>query len=366
MDFQFTEEQLLIKNSIREFAEENAENEDSYAVVKRLADIDFLGIFFPEIYGGAGSDFTSFIIAVEELAKVSASAAVVYANHCCLAENAIYQWGSDELKEEYLSKLCRGEKIGGFAFSEGSLNTDWLLINTTAERQGGYYILNGKKTYVVNAQPQSLFIVVAKTGEKEYSSFVVEGDAGGVTVGPAHAKMGLEGVCVTDITLENVKVPAANLIGTPGQGLAIAAGVLGLQNVALAAIAVGISQTALEKSISYAKERVQFGRPIIKFEALQVMVGKMAAYTEAARLLTYKAASLRDQGEDFVQAGEMARYIAQTAGEQTCIDAVQIHGGYGYSKDLGIDALYRDMKGISLFDTSEKPIILQIARKSIT
>lgn len=365
MDFQLSEEQLLIKQSIKEFAAENAENVNSYEVVKSLSDIDFLGMFYPENYGGAEADFTSFIIAVEEIAKVSPSAALIYANHCCLAEYAIFQWGGAALKEKYLPILCRGEKIGGFAFGEGSLETDWLAINCQANQDGDYYLLNGKKTFVVNTKPHNLFIIVAQTGEKEFSAFVVEGDSAGISFGQDYEKMGLDGVCVADITLENVKVPAENLIGQRGEGMAVAAGTLALQNIALAGIALGISQTALEKSISYGKERVQFGRPVIKFDALQVMIGKMAAYTEGARLLTYKAAGLKDQDQDFAHEGEMARYLAQTMGEQTCIDAVQIHGGYGYSKDLGIDALYRDMKGISLFDTSEKPLLLQIARKSI-
>ena len=365
MDFQITEEQNLIKQSIQEFVQETVDNDgDSIENFKSLADIEFLGIFLPEKYGGADSDFTSFILSIEEIAKDSASLALLYATHCCLAEYSIHRWGSEELKQKYLPVLCSGSKIGGFAYNEGCPGVDWALISSTAEENGEDYIINGKKTYLVNAEENTLFIVFAHTKENELSAFVVDGETEGVSFGPEHQKMGLEGACMSDVTLHNVKIPRANLIGKQGQGKAIADAAMSMQNVALGGIAVGISQSALDKSITYGKERVQFGRPIIKFEALQEMIGKMAVNTEAARLLVYKAAGLKDQGKPCAMEAEIARYFAQTTGELACIDAIQIHGGYGYSKDLGVDRLLRDIKGIGLVDALENPIVIQIAGKA--
>ncbi len=363
MDFQLSEEQLLIRQSIREYAAENAKNHNSAEVVKNLAELDFLGIFYPEQYGGAGADFTSFVLSLEEIAKTSASAALIYAGHCCLGAYPLYQWGTEEQKQKHLPQLFQGQRIGGLAYGEGSLSSDWLTINTAAQPKEDGYLLNGRKTYVVNARQENLFIVFAKTEADELSAFVVEGETAGLSFGPAYLKMGLEGVTVADLILDNVQVPATSLLGGPGQGREIYGEALSLQQTALAAIALGIARGALEKSLSYGKERIQFGRPVIRFEALQVMVAKIAANIAAAGLQVYQAAGLQDRKEDCALEAEIARYLAQLAGEQACIEAVQILGGYGYSEELGVEQLYRDMKGITLLDLPEKPLLLTIAQK---
>ncbi|SHN63329.1 acyl-CoA dehydrogenase family protein [Desulfitobacterium chlororespirans] len=363
MDFQLSEEQLLIRQSIREYAAENAQNRNSEEVVRNLAELDFLGIFYPEQYGGAGADFMSFVLCLEEMAQTSASAALIYASHCCLGAHPLAQWGTEEQKQQYLTKLCQGKRIGSWAYGEGSLGSDWLTINTTAEKNEGGYLLNGRKTYVVNAKEENLFIVFAKTAGEQMSAFIVEGESAGFSLGPAHPKMGLEGVTMADLILKDVRVPAASLLGRPGQGMEIYRETLSLQQIALAALALGIARSALARSISYGKERIQFGRPIIRFEALQVMVAKMAANIAAAGLQVYQAAGLPTRQGDLALEAGIARYLAQLAGEQACLEAVQIHGGYGYSAELGVEQLYRDMKGITLLDLPEKPLLLTIAQK---
>lgn len=364
MDFKLTEDQELIQQSIKEFTEQMSEM-STEEVLASLAEIDFLGIFFPEKVGGAEGDFTSYIVTLEELAKASPSAALAYANHLTLAAYALDKWGSEQIQEKYLAPLCKGEKFGSFALSEGWLGKDFLAINTTAEKTEDGYTLNGIKTFVHNGSNSDLYVVFAKTGE-ELSAFIVEKDMEGVAFGEAYKKMGLEGLPQATMTLTNVQVPFENLIGAQGQGFEIMKGARSLHSISLAAIAVAIAEQAIEKSIAYGKERQQFNRPIIKFEALQEMVGEMVTNLEAAKLLTYQAASYKDSNLSFADKAEIARYFALNTGEKTVIDAIQIHGGYGYSKDLGVEVLLRDLKGLKVFEQLEKPLVLSIAKTKIS
>lgn len=359
---QLTQEQELILQSIREFAEETQDEQDSYQVVKGLADMEFLGIFYPEEYSGAGTDFTSYILAIEELAKTNASAALIYANQCSLVAYAIYRWGTQEQKSNYLPQLFSGDIFGGMAFIDKDPSSEPQPC--IAQKEGDFYVINGEKSYVINGCKADLYVVTARTGE-EISAFIVEKDTEGVECGPEWEKMGLDGVTVTNVRFNNVKVPADNLVGKEGQGAAILNETLGLNNIAMAAITVGICQQALEASIAYSKERIQFGRPIAKLEAIQTMIGDMATNVQAARMLTYQAAALKDLAQEFVHPADIARYFANRIGEIACQDAIQIHGGYGYSEDLGIEKLLRDVKGISLFGNGETPLCLKIARHEL-
>jgi alkylation response protein AidB-like acyl-CoA dehydrogenase len=364
MDFQLSEEQVLIQQSIKEFAQEFPGLSVS-EVLASLAEIDFLGIFVSEEEGGAGGDFLSYIVALEEVAKKSASAALAFAVHCTQALYAIQKWGSPAVKENYLSSLCKGEKIASYAFSEGWVGKDMLALEATATKNENGYLLNGSKTFVYNAGHSDVYVVFANT-EKGISAFVVDAGLAGVSFESPYRKMGLDKLPVATMNLQNVQVPAENLIGAEGNGLQIAEDVSGLQNISLAAIAVGIAQTAMEKSIAYGKERQQFNRPILSFEALQEMVGEMAANLDAAQLLTYRAAISKDNGESFAEQSKIARYFAVKTGEETCGNAIQIHGGYGYSKDLGVEVLLRDIKGLEVFDFMRKPLVLTIAREKIS
>nr|WP_295970678.1 acyl-CoA dehydrogenase family protein [uncultured Bacillus sp.] len=364
MDFQLSEEQSLIRQSIREFAQEFS-NLSVKEILAALAEIDFLGMFVPEEAGGAGGDFMSYIVALEEMAKESASAALAFAVHSTQAVYSIHHWGSPAVKEKYLPALSKGEKIGSYAFSEGWIGKDMLSLETTAVKNKNGYVLNGTKTFVYNGGQSDLYIVFANT-DNGVSAFAVEANAKGVSFENPYRKMGLDQLPVVTMNLQQVQVPVENLIGTEGSGMQIADDVSGLHNISLAAIAVGIAQTAMDKSIAYGKERYQFNRPIITFEALQEMLGEMVVNLDASRLLAYRAAVSKDSGEPFDKQAKIARYLAVKTGEETCNHAIQIHGGYGYSKDLGVEVLLRDMKGLEVFDIVRKPIVLSIAKEKIS
>lgn len=364
MDFQLSEEQALIQQSTKEFAQEFT-NMTVQEALSSLAEIDFLGIFVSEEEGGAGGDFLSYIVALEEVAKYSASAALAYAVHCTQALYAVQNWGSKAVKEKYLSSLCKGEKIGSYALSEGWAGKDMLALDATAVRNETGYLLNGTKTFVYNAGQSDAYVVFAKT-ENGLSTFVVDSDLGGVSFENPYQKMGLDGLPVATMFLNNVQVPAENLVGNEGEGQKIADDVAAIQNISLAAIASGLAQTALDKSIAYGKEREQFNRPILSFEALQEMIGEMVVNLDATRLLTYRAALGKDQNVSFTEDAKTARYFAVKTGEETCNNAIQIHGGYGYSKDLGVEVLLRDIKGLEVFDFLRKPLVLTIAKERIS
>ncbi|MBY6276045.1 acyl-CoA dehydrogenase family protein [Symbiobacterium thermophilum] len=363
MDFNLTEEQALIQQSIKEFAQDLT-GLTVKEILQRLAEIDFLGVFLPEEYGGSGGDFTSYVLVLEELAKVSASAALAYAIHNTQCSYVLYKWGSEMLKQKYLFKLCKGTKIGTYAYGEGWIGKDMLAIGTTAEKVKDGYMLNGVKTFVFNGGESDLYIVFAKTG-KTLSAFALDLDTPGISFSTPYNKMGLDELRVSTMTLENVFVPNENLIGEEGHGEQIEKSVRELHSISIAAIALGISQVAMEKSIAYGKERHQFNTPIIRFEALQEMVGKMAVNISSTRLLTFRAAFSFDTNEDFGNYATMARYLAVKTGEEICLDAIQLHGGYGYSEDLGVEVLLRNLKGLSVFENLEKPLILSIAENQI-
>nr|WP_295975613.1 acyl-CoA dehydrogenase family protein [uncultured Bacillus sp.] len=364
MDFQLSEEQALIQESIKELAQEFSELTVQEALVS-LAEIDMLGMYISEEEGGAGGDFLSYIIALEEVAKESASSALAFAVHSTQAMYAIQKWGSDAVKEKYLSALCKGEKMGSYAFAEGWTGKDMLALEATAVKSENGYVLNGSKTFVYNGGQSDVYVVFANT-KKGVGAFAVDSDAEGVSFKKPYRKMGLDQLPVSTLELTNVQIPAENLIGQEGAGLQIASDVADLQNISLSAIAVGLAQTTMDKSIAYGKERQQFNRPILCFEALQEMVGKMVANLDASRLLTYRAAAAKDNGKAFGEQAKIARYIAVKTGEETCNNAIQIHGGYGYSKDLGVEVLLRDMKGLDVFDFQRRPLILTIAKEKIS
>jgi alkylation response protein AidB-like acyl-CoA dehydrogenase len=364
MDFQLSEEQTLIQQSTKEFADDFS-NMSVQEALEALAEIDFLGIFVSEEEGGAGGDFVSYIVALEEIAKKSPSAALAYSIHCTQAMYAIQKYGSSTLKEKYLSALCKGEKIAGYALGEGWTGKDMLAIDASAVKNDNGYVLNGSKTFVYQAGQSDVYVVFANT-ENGLSAFVVDANLEGLSVSQSLAKMGLDQLDLVNVTLTNVQVPPENLIGIEGEGQKIADEIANLQNISLAAIANGIAETGIEKSISYGKERQQFNRSILKFEALQEMIGNMVTNLDASHLLTYLAATLKDNDEPFGEQAKKARYFAIKSGEKNVTDAVQIHGGYGYSKDLGVEVLMRDIKGLEVFDFMPKPLVLTIAKEKIS
>ncbi|MBM4762866.1 acyl-CoA dehydrogenase family protein [Bacillus sp. B15-48] len=364
MDFKLTEEQALIQQSIKEFISEQS-GAPVGEILKSLAEIDFMGIFLDEEMGGAGGDFTSYILALEEIAKVSPSAALAFAINSTQVEYALNLFGSLELKNRYLSQLCKGEIFGAYAYSEQGIGEDLLSIDTTVEKNQDSYVLNGSKTFVLGGGENDLYIVFAK-GEKGLSAFVVEAEFQGVSFGTPYRKMGLDGVVATTMNLENVIVPIENLVGEEGKAEVIVREVQDVHNISLATIAVGISEAGMDMAIAYGKERQQFRVPVITFEALREKIGEMTTNIEAARLLTYKAAACKDDGESFIETAKMAKYFAIKTGEDNVREAIQIHGGYGYTRDLGVERLFRDMKGLNVIDSVAKPLVIAIADEKIS
>lgn len=363
MDFHLSEEQSLIQSSAAEIAQGLIDLPVKDAL-HSLADVDFLGLFYPEESGGAGGDFLSYILALEEIAKFSPADALAYAIHCTQAGYVVHRFGSKTLREKYAAEIFSGKKIGAFAYGESWPGKDFLSLETTAVKVGDSYVINGEKTFVYNGSGSDFVIVFAST-EKGISAFLVDKELPGIQIGRPYRKMGLDLLDENSVTLTNVRIPEACLLGAEGEGQKIAKAAFELHSISLSAIAVGIGHRAIDKTISYGKERKQFNRPILSFESLSERVGRMFVDIGSAELLTYKAAMKKDDGEELDPDASSARYFAIKTSEQTCIDAIQLHGGYGYSKDLGVEVLLRDLKGLSVFETLNKPIILTIASERI-
>lgn len=363
MNFGMTEEQQLIRQNAREFALEvlepiaaNIDQEQCIPmeVFKKMADLDFMGMPYPAEYGGAGADYLSYIMVVEELSRSCASTGIVYSAHCSLASWPIYKWGSEELKQKYLVPMCKGEKLGAFALTEPGAGTDAGSGKCTAVLDGDEYVLNGTKCFITNGGIADVYIVFALTnptaGVKGISAFVVDKDTPNFEIGKHEKKMGIRGSQTTELIFKDARIPKANLIGQEGKGFGMAMGTLDGGRVGVAAQALGIAQAALDEAVKFAKERVQFGKPIATKQAIQWMLAEMATKIQAARLLTYQAAAAKDTGKPFSVEAAMAKMFASEAADFVCSKAVQIHGGYGYIQDFKVERLYRDAKICTIYE----------------
>lgn len=369
MDFYLTQEQQLIQQIARDFGKEQLEphavetdRKSRYpaAAIKAMAELDFLGLFYPVEYGGAGADFISYILMLEEISRSCASTAAIVATHCSLAAYPIYKWGSEAQKEKYLPAICTGEKLGGFALAEPGAAPASGPDKVVAILDGNHYVLNGKKYFVYNGGVADVYIVFALTQKDSatdlegLSAFIVDAAAPGLCVGRHIPKMGLCGLPTTEMVFENAHVPKENLLGTENQGYEILIQTQACAGVSAAAQAVGISRTALDASVRYAKERVQFGSPIANLQAIQWMLAGMAGNVHMARVVTYQAAYLIMQGKPFTVAAAIARMLTGKAGVGVCNTAVQIHGGYGYGREMILERLLRDVKGTKLFESIDE------------
>ena len=367
MNFLPTEEQQLIRATVREFCskyvEPIAEEIDEKAVfpaevVKKLGEQDWLGIPFPQEYGGAGSDLLSYIIVLEELSRACAATGIILEVHTSLASFPIFRFGTEEQKRKYLVPLCKGEILGAFALTEPGAGTDAASALTTATRDGDGWVLNGSKIFISNAPVAGAIIMFAMTdksrGTRGISAFIVPGDAPGLMIGRHLQKMGIRGSQTAEVLLKDCRIPGENLLGKEGEGFKIAMTTLDGGRIGVAAQALGIAQAALDESIRYSKERVQFGKPISSFQAIQWMIADMATEVEASRLLTYNAAWCHDQGMPYAKEAAMAKlHASETASRQTD-RAIQIHGGIGYIKGHKVERLYRDAKITEIYEgTSE-------------
>lgn len=367
MDFQLTEEQIAIQQAAREFAQkellpgviERDEHQKFPAEqIKKLGELGFLGIMVDPQYGGAGMDSVSYVLAMEELSKVDASASVVVSVNNSLVCWGLEEFGNEAQKQKYLVPLASGQVHGAFLLSEPEAGSDATSQRTTAIDKGDYYLMNGTKNWITNGNSATYYLVIAQTdvekGHKGINAFIVEKASAGITIGNKENKMGIRGSDTHSIMLQDVKVPKENRIGEDGFGFKFAMKVLAGGRIGIAAQALGIASGAYELSLKYAKERKAFGTEIMNHQAIQFKLADMATEIEAARLLIMKAAYLKDKHEDYAIASSMAKVFASEVAMKTTTEAVQIHGGYGYVKEYHVERLMRDAKITQIYEgTSE-------------
>lgn len=367
MDFELTEAQRLIRDSVREFAERellpiagelDRLKQFPAKPLQRLAELGVVGMSIPPDYGGAGADSVSSCLALMEISRACASTGVTVSVHNALACAIVHRYGTEAQRRRYLPGLTRGEMLGAFSLTEPASGSDAASLRTTARLRGDRYVLKGTKLFVTNGSRAGLIILFASTdvsrGDKGITAFLVEPSMPGFRVGKQEEKMGLRASDTTEIVLEDCQVPLENRIGQEGEGFKIAMAALGGGRAGIAAQAVGIAQACLDASVRYARERQQFGQPIGRFQAIQGKLADMATGIEAARLLTLRAATRKDRGLSFTAESSMAKLFASEVANRAATEAVQIHGGYGYSQDFPVERHLRDARVLTIYEgTSE-------------
>jgi butyryl-CoA dehydrogenase len=357
MDFQLTEQQKLFKKTVREFAEKeikplaskiDKEEYFPWEMYKKMGKMGFMGMTVPKKYGGAGIDKICYMIALEEISRVCGSTGLTVEAHNSLGVGHIYEKGTEEQRKKYLPKILHGEALAAWALTEPNAGSDAASVQTTAVPDGDEWVLNGTKQFITSGDIAIVTTVMAKTdktlGAKGISAFIIEKDTPGFTVGVLEDKLGLRGSRTAELILENCRVPKENLLGEKNLGFVGAMTILDRGRTAIGAMAVGIAQAALDESISYAKQREQFGKPIGKNQAIQWMIADMATHIDAARLLVLRAAYLEEKGLPFSIEASMAKLYASEIAMKATRDAIQIHGGHGYMRDLPLERFYRDIK----------------------
>jgi len=367
MRFSLTEPQAMIQKIIREFAakeveplaaELDVESRHPAETVAKLAKMGIMGIFMPKEYGGSGADTVSYAIVLEEIARVCASTAIIVSVNNSLACYPIFKYGTEEQKQKYLVPLAKGEKLGAFGLTEPAAGTDAEAQRTMAVEHADHYLLNGTKVFITNGPVADTFIVIAKTdkekGLKGISAFIVEKDMPGFSIGTIEDKMGIRGSQQSELVFQNVKLPKENLLGERGKGFSIAMQTLDCGRIGVAAQSLGIAQGALDQGLKYAKERIQFGKPIGTFQAIAFMLADMETRVQAARHLVYAAAYAKDTQKRYGKEAAMAKLFASETAAWVTNRAIQIHGGYGYIKDYAVERFYRDAKITEIYEgTSE-------------
>lgn len=368
MEFKYSDEQQMIKKSVRDFAENvlwpkvaERDEEERYDddVFTGMAELGLTGIPFPAEYGGAGMDYVSYVIAVEEIARMDPSAGDTLSSHVGLGVAPILNYGTEEQKQKYLVPLVEGKIQGAFALTEANAGSDAIAMTTKAELVGDEWILNGRKIFITNAGAADTYIVFARTGSKDlrskaFSAFIVEKDFPGISFSKPEKKMGLRGTQNRDVILEDCRVPKENLLGKIGDGFKIAMQTLDGGRIGIAAQAVGIAQGAYEQALAYAKQRIQFGKPIANLQAIQFKLADMATEIKAARMLTYDVAWKKSLGMPFSVDAAMAKLKASETAMWVTNQTVQIFGGYGYTRDYPVERMMRDAKITEIYEgTSE-------------
>lgn len=367
MECRFTEEQEMMRRMVQDFVKkevgseiERMEKEDRFPIelVKKMGNLGLMGIPVPEDYGGSGMDYTSYIIAIHEISKMSPTLGAILSVHTSVGTNPILFFGNEEQKQKFVPKLASGEYIGAFALTEPGAGSDAANLQTRATREGDHYRLNGSKMFITNGEAANTFVAFAKTdpskGHKGITSFVLEKGMAGFTYGKAERKMGLHGSSTVALQFDDVKVPIANRLGEEGQGFSIAMANLNKGRIGIAAQALGIAEGAFEHAVRYAKEREQFGRPIGSHQAIGFKLADMGTSIEAAKLLVYQAADLVERNQPCTKEASMAKLWASRTAVQTAIEAVQVFGGYGYTEDCPVERYFRDAKITEIYEgTSE-------------
>ncbi|KAA0565961.1 acyl-CoA dehydrogenase [Rossellomorea aquimaris] len=375
MNFKLSEEHEMIRKMVRDFArnevaptaaERDEEERFDMDLFKKMAELGLTGIPWPEEYGGIGSDYLAYCIAVEELSRVCASTGVTLSAHTSLAGWPVYKFGTEEQKQKYLRPMAQGEKIGAYGLTEPGSGSDAGGMKTTARLEGDHYVLNGSKIFITNGGIADTYIVFALTDQSQRqrgtSAFIVEKEFEGFSVGKKEKKLGIRSSPTTEIVFEDCKVPKENMLGNEGDGFKIAMMTLDGGRNGIAAQAVGIAQGALDASVDYAKEREQFGKPIAANQGISFKIADMATSIEASRLLTYQAAWLESEGLPYGKESAMSKLMAGDTAMKVTTEAVQIFGGYGYTKDYPVERYMRDAKITQIYEGTQEIQRLVISR----
>jgi acyl-CoA dehydrogenase len=366
MNLRFSEEQEMMRKMVRDFANSEIapfvvrmeQGEFPREILRKMGELGLMGIPVPEKYGGAEMDFVSYIIAINELSRVSATVGVILSVHTSVGTNPILYFGNEEQKQRFLPKLAAGEYLAAFCLTEAGSGSDAKSMKSRALRNGSHYVINGSKMFITNGGEADVYIVFASTnpelGSKGISAFIVEKNTPGLVIGKDEHKMGLHGSRTVQLSFEDMQVPVENLLGQEGEGFKIAMANLDVGRIGIAAQALGIAEAALEAAVNYAKGRVQFGKPIAAQQGIGFKLADMATNVEAAKLLLYRAADLRAQGLKCGMEASIAKLFASKTAVETATEAIQVFGGYGYTEDYPVERYFRDAKVTEIYEgTSE-------------
>src|SRR5215210_978026 len=377
MDFELSQEHRLFRDTVRDFAdkevapgalERDKTHEFPHDIIEKMAALGLMGVPFSEDYGGAGGDTISYAIAVEEISRADGSLGLTLAAHTSLGASPFQLFGTPEQKEKYLVPQAQGKMIGAFGLTEPHAGSDAGGTRTVAIKEDGHWTINGSKLYMTSGRIAGVMVITAKTdpaatGSRGITNFIVENPTEGLSFGKDEDKMGLRSSITSPAFFENVKVPEENILGTPGQGFKQFLEVLDGGRISIGAMAVGLGQAALDAALKYSNERIQFGQPISNFQAVQFMLADMATKAEAARLLVYKAAWLKDHKKPFTKEAAMAKLFASEVGEECCHKSIQVHGGFGYITEAHVERYYRDVRLTEIGEGTSEIQRLVIARE---
>lgn len=374
VQFELTDEQGQIRKLAREFAEQEVrpvaplldeQKRFPYELVAKLSELGLMGIPYPEEWGGGGADTLSYALVIEELARVDASLAITVAAHTSLGTYPIYAYGSREQKERWLPDLCSGRRLAAFGLTEPEAGSDAGNTRTTARLENGEWVIDGSKQFITNAGTDitALVTITARTGPDEISNIIVPNSTPGYEIGPPYRKMGWNASDTRPLSFDGARVPADHLLGPRGAGFKQFLAALDGGRISVSALAVGLAQGAFDEALAYARQRQAFGKPISKFQAIQMKLADLSAEIEAARLLTYKAAVLKDQGKPFTLCAAQAKLKSGRLAVRACEEAVQIHGGYGYIEEYPVCRFYRDAKILTIGEGTDEVQQLVIARQ---